>query len=264
MNFLRRASFCSLKLFNRQLHSSPAMSGFFTGMSGAKNEIGAQSNRLSDGNEIFEIQIHLVRPHFMQTYLEETKRFLDLFDQKDSGAELIGSFTCEIGAQDEALHIWRFKGGYQAYQKHYHLYRSDPELLSYRQKRNEMLRSRRNQICLKFTFWPEVEPRNGEHIYELRSYNLRPGNLLEWGNYWAHGLRCRRSDDEAVCGLFSHIGDLHQVHHLWCYKDLVHRNEVRDMAWHKPEWAETVRKTVSLIDTMSCRVLKPTPFSPLQ
>ncbi|PAA91295.1 hypothetical protein BOX15_Mlig030984g2 [Macrostomum lignano] len=255
---------------NKQLHTSPSFNSLLKGLggsfSGSDNQggIGAQSNRMSDGQDIFEVQIHLVRPHFMPNYLGETKRFVELFNDKNSGAELFGSFTCEIGQQDEAIHIWRFRGGYQAYQKHYHLYRSDAELLSYRQKRNEMLRSRRNQLCLRFTFWPELAPRTGEHIYEMRSYNLRPGNLLEWGNYWANGMRIRGEENEAVCGLFSHIGEQHQVHHLWCYNDLAHRDEVRDLAWHHPAWADTVRKTVALVDTMSCRVLKATPFSPLQ
>jgi hypothetical protein len=36
-----------------------------------------------------------------------------------------------------------------------------------------MLRSRRNQILLPFSFWPEIAPREGPNIYELRSYTLK-------------------------------------------------------------------------------------------
>ncbi len=36
-----------------------------------------------------------------------------------------------------------------------------------------MLRSRKNQILLAFSFWGEIKPRTDKHIYELRSYTLK-------------------------------------------------------------------------------------------
>ena len=40
------------------------------------------------------------------------------------------------------------------------------------------------------------------------------------------GLKHRREKDEAVSAYFSHIGELYQVHHLWCeYADVVSRQE---------------------------------------
>lgn len=37
-----------------------------------------------------------------------------------------------------------------------------------------MLRCRKNQICLPFSFWPEPSPNRGsKNLYELRSYTLR-------------------------------------------------------------------------------------------
>ena len=31
--------------------------------------------------------------------------------------------------------------------------------------------------------------RQGSNIYELRSYHLKPGTMVEWGNYWAKAIR---------------------------------------------------------------------------
>ena len=36
-----------------------------------------------------------------------------------------------------------------------------------------MLRSRKNQILLSFSFWPELTAREGPNIYEMRSYTLK-------------------------------------------------------------------------------------------
>ncbi|XP_016334381.1 protein NipSnap homolog 2-like [Sinocyclocheilus anshuiensis] len=78
-----------------------------------------------------------------------------------------------------------------------------------------MLLSRRNQLLLEFSFWNEPVPRDGPNIYELRSYQLRPGTMIEWGNYWARAISYRQHNREAVGGFFSQIGDLYMVHHLW-------------------------------------------------
>jgi len=49
---------------------------------------------------------------------------------------------------------------------------------------SKMVNQRESQICLSFTFWGEPEARNENHIYEMRSYSLKPGTLIEWGNNW--------------------------------------------------------------------------------
>uniref|UniRef100_A0A2C9L050 NIPSNAP domain-containing protein n=1 Tax=Biomphalaria glabrata TaxID=6526 RepID=A0A2C9L050_BIOGL len=78
-----------------------------------------------------------------------------------------------------------------------------------------MLRSRRNQILLAFSFWPPIQPREPSHIYELRTYTLKPGTMYEWGNCWAKGIKYRQYNNEPVAGFFSQIGDLSRCEHIW-------------------------------------------------
>ena len=47
------------------------------------------------------------------------------------------------------------------------------EFLDFRQRRNQMLRYRKNQILLAFSFWGPIEPREPKWTYELRSYTLK-------------------------------------------------------------------------------------------
>ena len=49
------------------------------------------------------------------------------------------------------------------------------DFIDFRTSRNKMLRSRKNQILLSFSFWPQLEPREGPNIYEMRSYTLKVG-----------------------------------------------------------------------------------------
>ncbi|MGH0182647.1 UNVERIFIED_CONTAM: hypothetical protein FKN15_010235 [Acipenser sinensis] len=139
-----------------------------------------------------------------------------------------------------------------------------PECLQEYNSLSKMLISRRNQLLLEFSFWNEPLPRAGPSIYELRSYRLKPGTMIEWGNNWARAIQHRQENEEAVGGFFTQIGDLYLVHHLWAYKDLQSRAETRNSAWLKPGWDENVYYTVPLIRSMESRIMIPLKNSPLQ
>ncbi len=87
---------------------------------------------------------------------------------------------------------------------------------------------------------PQPKPRSADqtnpNIYEMRSYWLKPGTLIEWGNLWHKGVQYR--PDAKVLGVFSQIGDLYNVHHMWSYKNFQHRKQMRTNAWAKPGWSE--------------------------
>ncbi|KAL1453593.1 hypothetical protein WDU94_009923 [Cyamophila willieti] len=122
-----------------------------------------------------------------------------------------------------------------------------------------------SSISIAFSYWPPIETRSGApNIYEVRSYSLKPGTMIEWGNNWARAISHRRNNDEAFAGFFSQVGRLYNVHHFWCYKDLSTRKETRESAWRSPGWDECVAYTVPLIREMQTRLLLPTSFSPTQ
>ena len=51
----------------------------------------------------------------------------------------------------------------------------------------------------------------------MRSYHLKPGTMVEWGNYWAKAIKLRDyKNEEAYMGLFSQIGDLYKVKVMSC------------------------------------------------
>ncbi|XP_046550104.1 protein NipSnap-like isoform X1 [Haliotis rubra] len=221
----------------------------------------SHSSQLSSKETVYEIQFHAVKPESMEDYLNQFQEFQELLKKKDAGQSLVGSFTVEIGDQDEAIHIWAFKGGYPVLNRANQIYRTDQDFIKFRKNRNKMLRSRRNQILLAFSFWPELKPREGKSIYELRSYVLKPGTMIEWGNNWARGIQARQTNNEPVAGFFSQMGELYNAHHIWGYKDLQTRKETREAAWSRPGWDECVSYTVPLIRHMQSRILIPTPFS---
>ncbi|XP_076452278.1 protein NipSnap-like [Babylonia areolata] len=224
----------------------------------------SHSAQLSSKETVYEIQFHAIKPESMESYLNQFKEFQQLLQEKNGGSELVGSWTVEVGDQDEAVHLWAYKGGYPMLNETNRIYRTDKDFIEFRKNRNKMLRSRRNQILLAFTFWPEMTPRPPSNIYELRSYTLKPGTMIEWANNWARGIKSRGTNNEPVAGYFTQMGELQMVHHIWAYSDLESRKVTREAAWQRPGWDECVAYTVPLIRHMQSRILIPTPFSPLQ
>lgn len=90
------------------------------------------------------------------------------------------------------------------------------EYIKLRNQSGQFLRSRHLQYMLAFSFWPSIELKSGSNIYEIRSYSLKPGTMIEWGNNWARAINHRRSNDEPFAGFFSQVGRLYNVHHFWC------------------------------------------------
>ena len=139
---------------------------------------------------------------------------------------------------------------------------------SYRKLKKDLLpflTNRHNKYAMKFSYWPDPYMRTDHHIYELRNYNLKPGTMVEWGNYWAKAIRMRDyQDQEAFMGMFSQVGDLYNVKHIWSYDSLQDRQKARDTVWQKQQmqWSEIVTHTMPLIRSMDSRIMAPTDYSP--
>ncbi|KAG0207972.1 hypothetical protein BGX33_006524 [Mortierella sp. NVP41] len=161
------------------------------------------------------------------------------------------------------LHIWEFDG-YPGHAQEMDRLRRDPTYQKFLKDLRPMLISRDNQICLEFAFWKSRPPVALGGIYEMRTYLLKPGNLLEWETNWRRGLECRRQFCEPVGAWFSQLGKLNYVHHMWNYPDLETRKKTREQAWKVDGWAETVYNTVRLIERMEANILLPMDFSSLK
>ncbi|XP_004630607.2 protein NipSnap homolog 2, partial [Octodon degus] len=217
----------------------------------------AHSNLLAkkETSSLYKLQFHNVKPECLEEYNKICQEVLPkIHEDKHYPCTLVGTWNTWYGEQDQAVHLWRYEGGYPALMEVMSKLRGNQEFAHFRKARSNMLLSRKNQLLLEFSFWNEPVPRSGPNIYELRSYQLRPGTMIEWGNYWARAIRFRQDNNEAVGGFFSQIGQLYMVHHLWAYKDLQSREDTRNAAWHKHGWEELVYYTVPLIQEMESRI----------
>ncbi|KAL9548876.1 hypothetical protein MBANPS3_005477 [Mucor bainieri] len=231
------------------------------------------SKMLARGKYVHELQIHKVKPGKIKEYkaliitlssnASRSDHLPKVANDPLNDVHLCGSWSVEIGQQDTFVHIWEYKG-YPGHKHTSERLEGNPDHIAFMEKLGSLLVSRENGIMLEFDFWQTSPPRVTNGIFELRKYVLKPGRLLEWEMYWRKGLECRKQFCEPVGAWFTQLGELNTVYHMWTYPDLQTRKTTREDAWKSEGWAETVYKTVRLVENMQSFIMKPLPYSPLR
>lgn len=222
------------------------------------------SKKMAREKSVIEFEFHRVKPQCMGDYQRLINEFYPRWNSQKTHASILrGSFVTSIGELDKGIHMWQFDG-YAGYTKAQKLRESSSEYQEFYRELSPLLNERWNQICLEFAFWACSPPKFSGGIYELRSYQLKPGRMLEWESHWRKGLEVRRQFCEPVGAWFNQLGNLNLVHHMWVYPDLEARKVTREKAWSVEGWPQTVYNTVRLIKKMEATIMKPLESSPLQ
>lgn len=223
------------------------------------------STTLMRGKYVHEVVTHKVIPDKALEYLDLVSEMYPMIaGDKNNEVHLVGSWRTLIGDMDTYVHIWEYKG-YPGFHHTQNVVHANPKYIRYLERLRPLLRSRESDLAQEFSFWGgTAQPHHFGGIFELRTYDLQAGKLMEWEQHWRKGIECRRQVMEPVGAWFSQLGRLNRVYHLWQFADLEHRKISREKCWELPGWAETVHETIKLINTMESNILVPLKFSPLR
>lgn len=221
------------------------------------------SQVLARGKYVHSIVFHEVKPENVDEYTELVGHFYPkMANTPENKVHLVGSWRTEVGDCDTFVHIWEYQK-YEGYHQSRYSISHHPEFVDFDNKLKRLITFKKISLMQEFSFWPTTPPRRLGGIFELRSYTLHPGNLLEWETHWRRGLKARREVMEGVGAWFVQIGELNTVHHLWQFANLEERRERREKSWSVEGWSDTVHKTVPLIQSMKSRILIPMSWSPV-
>ncbi|KAL1959569.1 hypothetical protein VTO42DRAFT_1604 [Malbranchea cinnamomea] len=221
------------------------------------------SEVLARGKYVHSIVFHEVKPDKVDEYVDLVGEWYPkMASLEQNRVHLVGSWRTQVGDNDTFVHIWEYQR-YSGYHASLNAISKHPEFPAFDKKLKTLINSKRTSLMQEFSFWPTTPPRRLGGLFELRSYTLHPGNLLEWESHWRKGLAARRQIMEGVGAWFVQIGELNTVHHMWQFADLEERKIRREHSWSIEGWADTVHKTVPLIQSMKSRILIPMPWSPV-
>ena len=102
----------------------------------------------------------------------------------------------------------------------------------------------------------------------MRIYNYQPGVIPELIERWNEVLPEREKFSPLAAGMYTEFGGLNRWMHIWPYKDLNHRAEIRSAANRSPNWPTTKLIPASERGSkgpqrMQNKILIPARFSPM-
>ena len=97
---------------------------------------------------------------------------------------MVGFWRVLVGDEDQVVNLWRHQNGYRRASEVQTLLVSDHTCGALLKDQRKLLRSRQNQFMMAFSFWGHPIPVDRSANYEMRSYVLKPGTMIEWGNNW--------------------------------------------------------------------------------
>ncbi|KAI6229544.1 NIPSNAP domain containing protein [Aphelenchoides besseyi] len=224
----------------------------------------SHSSMISVSESIYELQTHDAIHGNKDEYLKRYKAYAQEVKNATPGADIVGSWYVLFGNQDQIVHLWRYKNGFSDVDSQIRALSANQAVKTSENDIAKLCSRRRNVLTKPFSYWNEPTERDPEHLYDLRSYVLRAGSMIEWANAWQNGITYRREHNQDVGGFFAQVGQLYMVFHLWAYKSMASRNAIRQHTWSKPGWDQTVAYTVPLIKKMQSKILIPTELSKLK
>lgn len=182
--------------------------------------------------------------------------------RKDEAGVLVGWFSSEIGTLNQLVHIWQWQDLAER-QRQRVLLRAKPGWVDVYNPQVDALVYRR-EVEIMNPARPVLPPATPGNLYELRRYRSHPGKLTLWLDLF-RAIMPVREKYSAMVGLWtSEIGEQNEAVHLWAYRDLKHRAEVRTSALADPAWLAFLDKANPLLFHMTSTILTPARFSPLQ
>lgn len=96
-------------------------------------------------------------------------------------------------------------------------------------------------------------------IFEMRTYLLKPGTVPQAEEAFAAVIADRVKLSRLAGFWRTEVGTLNQIIHIWPYKDINERDQVRAEAVKSGVWPP---KIADLVLDMETKILHPAPFSP--
>ncbi|MBI2206478.1 MAG: NIPSNAP family protein [Candidatus Rokubacteria bacterium] len=204
---------------------------------------------------IYEIRTYQLAPG---SVAEVEKRFGEAYEYRKKYSEISAFLHSEIGPLNEIVHIW----GYRDLADRARVRAESSKDANWPPKIQEFIRAMKSEIVNPFPFLPDVTPGNVGPIFELRYYTLKPGQLPGMQKGWEGAIPERVKLSPLVLAGPVEFGQANGFVHIWAYKSLDQRMQIRDEARKKGVWPPPGGGDRLL--TQETKILLPASWSPLK
>jgi hypothetical protein len=180
----------------------------------------------------------------------------------DNYGKLEGYWSTEIGPLNQVMHLWTYTDFNERARLRAELAKNERWVKEYLPLNGAMLV--RQDIRLLNPVVGPVAPAGKPNVYEFRNYRTKPRAARQWAELIEKALPVREKYSKIVGLWITEAGQPNEVCHIWAYKDLNHRAQVRAAAAADPEWQAFLKESAPLLDEMHSTIMLPAPHSPMQ
>ncbi len=212
---------------------------------------------------IYEVRTYDLKPRALP---EVEKRFGELYEAKRRKySELAAFWHTEIGPLNQIVHIWPYKD----MEERTRIRATAVKDKAWPPSIGEFLVNMRSDIFIPFDISPELKPANVGPYFEMRTYTYAPGELPVIMKNWENAIQARLKYSPLTAAWYSDVGGLNKFVHIWPYKSLDQRWEIRnkiraDGVWPPSDVAEKQGGRGYTLLSQENKILMPAAFSPLK
>jgi hypothetical protein len=203
---------------------------------------------------IYEFRTYTLFPRTLPEFI---KRFGEALPRRLTYSQLAAFWYTEIGPLNQVVHVWPYADAAERSRIRAQAVKDGV----WPPRNSELIAEMKSELLEALPFSPALTPSSDGPYFEMRSYLLKPASVATMAQRW-EGHIARRVKLSPLVGVFaSDVGGLNQWVHIWAYKSLDQRIEVRKRAaaegiWPPPGDSPVVRQ--------ENKILLAAPFSPIR
>jgi hypothetical protein len=210
---------------------------------------------------IYELRTYTVKQGSLPEVIKNSSTVSRSIRGDDYG-KLEGYWATEIGPLNQVVHLWGYTDLNERARLRAELAMNERWTKEYLPLNKEALV--RQDIRLLNPVIGPVVPAQSPNVYELRTYRTKPRAVHQWAELMKKTLVVREKYSKIVGLWITEAGQPNEVCHIWAYRDLNHRAQVRATAVADPEWQAFLKESGPLLDEMHSTIMVPAPHSPMQ
>ncbi len=203
---------------------------------------------------IYEVRTYTLEPGTVPQFEES---FAEALPHREKYSPLAAFWHTDIGTLNQVVHVWPYENLLEREQIRAEA-ASDP---NWPPRDTSMIMDMQSEIWNPADF---MRPMGGGQelggVYEMRVYTYKPGSIPELLRRWEKALPWREQFSPCAAAMHSELGGLNRWMHIWPYRDLNHREEVRQAASGTPNWPSGAPGRIR----QENKILIPASFSPMR
>jgi hypothetical protein len=208
---------------------------------------------------IYEMRTYDLKPRSLPEVL---KRFGEAYQKRKELSPLAAFWYTEIGPLNQIVHVWP----YQDLEERGRIRAAAVAAGGWPPKTGEFILDMRSEIMIPWPHSPLLPAGSHGPYFEMRTYTLNPGDQATVQRVWEKPLQARLKYSPLIAQWFSELGGLNKFVHIWPYRTLDERMQIRRKAIDAGIWPPSPAPGEKGYTTVrqETKILLAAPFSPLQ